>query len=177
MNFRQRALAYIEEQVADPELRAAVTPDYDPGCKRRLISNDWYAALVRDNVDLITDGIAEVRAESIVTRDGREIPVDTIIYGTGFAATDFLSPMKVFGRHGIELSASWKNGAATHLGIASADFPNLFLVMGPNTALGHNSIVFMIESQVRYIVSADRSPGVVRPSSDGDSSSRAGGDL
>lgn len=152
--FRRRALAYIEEQVPSPELRAAVTPDYDPGCKRRLISNDWYPALNRDNVDLITDGIAEIRAGSIVTRAGREVPADAIIYGTGFAATDFLSPMKVFGRRGTELSAAWKDGAATHLGVAAADFPNLFMVMGPNTALGHNSIVFMIESQVRYIVAA-----------------------
>ena len=152
--FRRRALAYIEEQVPDPELRAAVTPDYDPGCKRRLISNDWYPALNRENVDLITDGIAEVRAASIVTRGGREVPADTIVYGTGFAATDFLAPMKVFGRAGTELSTAWKDGAATHLGVAASDFPNLFMVMGPNTALGHNSIVFMIESQVRYIVSA-----------------------
>lgn len=152
--FRRRALDYIADQVPDADLRAAVTPDYDPGCKRRLISNDWYAALNRSNVDLVTDGIAEVRARSIVTQDGRDVPVDTIVYGTGFAATDFLSPMKVFGRGGVELSTSWKDGAETHLGIASADFPNLFLVMGPNTALGHNSIVFMIECQVRYIVSA-----------------------
>ena len=150
--FRRRAEAYITESVTDPELRAAVTPDYDPGCKRRLISNEWYPALCRDDVDLVTAGIKEVRAKSIVTADEVEHPVDTIIYGTGFAATDFLSPMKVFGKGGVELSTAWKDGAATHLGVAASDFPNMFLVMGPNTALGHNSIVFMIESQVRYIV-------------------------
>ncbi|MYU22603.1 NAD(P)/FAD-dependent oxidoreductase [Streptomyces sp. SID8352] len=152
--YRRGAERYIEESIPDPVLRRAVTPDYDPGCKRRLISDDWYPALLRDDVDLVTAGIREIRARSIVTSDGVERPADTIVFGTGFAATDFLAPMKVVGVGGVELSSAWRAGAATHLGVAASDFPNLFLVMGPNTALGHNSIVFMIEAQVRYIVAA-----------------------
>jgi cation diffusion facilitator CzcD-associated flavoprotein CzcO len=150
------ARRFIRKSVADPELRARVTPDYAIGCKRILISNDWYPALQRENVELVTDGIAEVRAHSIATRDGRERQVDTIILATGFAATDFLAPMKVFGRTGAELSDSWKSGAATHLGISAAGFPNFFLLVGPNTGLGHNSIIFMIEAQVRYVLQAIR---------------------
>ncbi len=148
------ARRFIRAQVADPELRARVTPDYAIGCKRILISNDWYPALQRNNVELVTDGIAEVRAHSIATRDGREIEVDTIILATGFAATEFLAPMKVFGSTGAELSDSWRSGAATHLGIAVSGFPNFFLLVGPNTGLGHNSIIFMIEAQVRYVLQA-----------------------
>jgi cation diffusion facilitator CzcD-associated flavoprotein CzcO len=148
------ARAYLRAQIADPELRARVTPEYAIGCKRILLSNDWYRTLQRENVALVTDAIAEVRPNAIATRDGREHPVDTIILATGFAATDFLAPMKVFGRSGAELSDAWKNGAATHLGISVAGFPNFFLLVGPNTGLGHNSIIFMIEAQVRYVLQA-----------------------
>ena len=148
------ARRFIRAQVSDGALRARVTPDYAIGCKRILISNDWYPALQRENVELVTDGIACVRAHSIATRDGREREVDTIILATGFAATDFLAPMKVFGRTFAELSDSWKSGAATHLGISVAGFPNFFLLVGPNTGLGHNSILFMIEAQVRYVLQA-----------------------
>lgn len=97
-----------------------------------------------------------MRPTAVVSNDGTERPADTIIFGTGFSATDFLRPMKVFGRGGVELSDVWSDGAATHLGIVTAGFPNLFLMGGPNTALGHNSIVFMVEAQTRYIVSAVR---------------------
>jgi len=148
------ARAHLARQVADPALRARLTPDTELGCKRVLISNDWYPALQRPNVELVTDAIAEVRPRSLVTRDGREIEVDTLILATGFDATSFLSPMKVYGRSGVELSDAWKDGAATHLGITVAGYPNLFLLVGPNTGLGHNSIVFMIEAQVRYVVQA-----------------------
>jgi cation diffusion facilitator CzcD-associated flavoprotein CzcO len=150
------ARAYLRAQIADPALRARVTPDYAIGCKRILLSNDWYRTLQRGNVTLVSDGIAEIRPHAIATRDGREHPVDTIILATGFAATDFLAPMKVFGRTGVELSDAWKNGAATHLGISVAGFPNFFLLVGPNTGLGHNSIIFMIEAQVRWVLQAIR---------------------
>ncbi|PRY08830.1 flavin-containing monooxygenase [Kineococcus rhizosphaerae] len=152
--YRRKAEAFIKASIPDDLLRAAVTPDYDPGCKRRLVSNDWYPALCRDDVDLVTERIVEVRPSAVVTADGVEHPTDVIVFGTGFAATDFLAPMEVRGLSGVELSEQWREGAATHLGIVAADFPNLWMVMGPNTALGHNSIVFMIEQQVHYIVQA-----------------------
>ena len=148
--------AAIEEAIDDPELRGMVTPSFAPGCKRLLISNDWYPALVRENVELVTESIAEVVPEGIVTADGVTHEADTIIFGTGFAATDFVSPVKVFGRGGIELSDVWHDHAATHLGLSVAGFPNLFLILGPNTTLGHNSVVFMIEAQIRYLRSALR---------------------
>lgn len=152
--YRTQALAYLEEQVPDPQLRAQVTPDYDPGCKRRLVSDDWYSALQRDNVHLVTAGVEEIRPRSIVDSDGVEHDVDTIIFATGFQATSFLAPMKVFGVGGVELSDAWRDGAATKLGLATAGFPNFFFLNGPNTGLGHNSVVFMIEAQARYIASA-----------------------
>ncbi|MFE3059442.1 flavin-containing monooxygenase [Nocardia sp. NPDC059239] len=155
-NYRHAALAELERQVPDPALRAKVTPAYDPGCKRRLVSDAWYPALQRENVHLVTDAVSEVRPGSIVTATGEEHEVDTIIFATGFQPTNFLAPMKVFGWGGTELSDTWRNGAATKLGIATSGFPNLFFLNGPNTGLGHNSVVFMIEAQARYITSAIR---------------------
>ncbi|WP_406293129.1 NAD(P)/FAD-dependent oxidoreductase [Embleya sp. NBC_00888] len=152
--FRASALEFLHAQVPDPRLRAQVTPDYDPGCKRRLVSDEWYPTLRRDNVHLVTDTIAEVRPRSVVTSDGTEHEVDTIVFATGFTPTDFLAPMKVFGRDGVELLDAWREGAATKLGIATSGFPNLYFLNGPNTGLGHNSVVFMIEAQARYIASA-----------------------
>ncbi|MCX4850625.1 NAD(P)/FAD-dependent oxidoreductase [Streptomyces sp. NBC_00893] len=152
--YRTSALDHLNEQVPDPELRAKVTPDYDPGCKRRLVSDEWYPALQRDNVQLVTDAIAEIRPRSVLTSDGTEHEVDTIVFATGFTATSFLAPMKVFGRGGVELLDAWKNGAATKLGIATSGFPNFYFLNGPNTGLGHNSLVFMLEAQARYIASA-----------------------
>ncbi len=145
---------FIAACISDPDLRAAVTPDYVPGCKRLLISNDWYPALNRENVHLVTSGIKEVRPHSVITSDDTEHAVDTIIFGTGFAATKFLAPMKVFGIEDAELSQSWQEGAATHLGIAVSGFPNFFMLVGPNTGLGHNSIILMIEAQMNYIMGA-----------------------
>lgn len=152
--YRSQALANLQQQVPDSDLRQKVTPDYDPGCKRRLISDDWYPALQRENVHLNTSGVSEIRPHSIIDSEGAEHEVDTLIFATGFQATSFLAPMKVFGREGVELSDSWREGAATKLGLASAAFPNLWFLNGPNTGLGHNSIIFMIEAQARYIASA-----------------------
>jgi len=146
---------FIEAQIPDDAaLRELVTPTFEPGCKRLLISNDWYPALTRDNVNLVTSPIAHVTASSIVTADGVEHEVDTIIYGTGFAATDFLAPMKIFGRDDVELNDEWRDGAPTHLGITASGFPNFFMLLGPNTGLGHNSVVLMIESQINYVLAA-----------------------
>jgi cation diffusion facilitator CzcD-associated flavoprotein CzcO len=154
--YKQRALQFIRESVPDPALREAVTPQYDPGCKRRLVSDEWYPTLMCDNVDLVTSAAVEIRSGSVVAADGTETPADVLVLGTGYSATDFLAPMKVFGLDGAELNALWKDSSPTHLGITAARFPNLFMLTGPNTALGHNSIIFMIESQMHYVMSALR---------------------
>jgi cation diffusion facilitator CzcD-associated flavoprotein CzcO len=154
--FRTFASWLLDRQVADPALRARLTPDYAPGCKRLLISNDWYPALQRPNVEVLTEGVAKLEGRRVVAVSGASREVDVVIFATGFAATEFIAPMKIYGRGGAELSAAWRSGAATHLGISVAGFPNAFLVVGPNTGLGHNSLVFMIEAQVDYIVAALR---------------------
>jgi cation diffusion facilitator CzcD-associated flavoprotein CzcO len=152
LSAEKRAREYLEEQVSDPELRAALTPDYRIGCKRILLSNDYYQALQRDNTEVVTDGIREIREHSIVTNDGREHVVDAIVYATGFQAAEAVSPFEIRGRGGRELNDEWRDGAEAYLGITVTGFPNLFLLMGPNTGLGHNSMVFMIESQIQYVM-------------------------
>jgi cation diffusion facilitator CzcD-associated flavoprotein CzcO len=145
----------IAKGIKDPALRRKVTPDYTMGCKRVLISNDYYPALARGNVDLNTDGVKEVRANSIVDARGVEHEVDAIIYGTGFHVTDALEYLDITGTEGRSLAKEWATeGMRTHKGITVAGFPNLFFLLGPNTALGHNSVVFMIESQAKYVVDA-----------------------
>jgi cation diffusion facilitator CzcD-associated flavoprotein CzcO len=150
--FQKVAEAHIRRQVADPVLRQKVTPDYTIGCKRILISNDWYPAITRPNVDLITDGIQEIRANSIVTADGREREIDTLIFATGFYATENPIADRITGREGLSLAEAWKDGEEAYLGVQVKQFPNLFLIVGPNSGLGHSSMVFMIEAQVRYIL-------------------------
>ncbi|EQM66483.1 NAD(P)/FAD-dependent oxidoreductase [Pseudomonas tohonis] len=148
------AKGYIKRKIKDPVLRAKVTPDYTMGCKRVLISNDYYPALTQANVDVITDGIKEIRANSIVTQDGQERPVDAIIFGTGFTPSDPLPRGVVFGRGGVDLLDTWPEGPEAYKGTLTAGFPNLFFLMGPNTGLGHNSMVYMIESQIHYVLGA-----------------------
>jgi len=150
--LRAWARMLVSRQVRDEGLRRKIIPDYAPGCKRLLISNDWYPALQRANVELLTEAVTKLEGDRVVGTAGSERKIDIVIFATGFAATDFLAPMKIYGRGDEELSASWKQGAATHLGINVAGFPNLFLLVGPNTGLGHNSIVFMIEAQVNYML-------------------------
>lgn len=150
--IREGALQYLHAMVPDPELRAALTPDYPVGCKRLLISDDYYQAMVRPDVELVTTPIDRIAPHGLVTTDGATRDVDAIIFATGFDTTSFLAPLEVEGRGGAKLREVWKEGAEAHLGITVAGFPNLFLLYGPNTNLGHNSILFMIESQVRYIV-------------------------
>jgi cation diffusion facilitator CzcD-associated flavoprotein CzcO len=129
----------------------ALVPDYTPGCRRILIANDWYPTLLRPNVEVVTDGVAEITDHSVRTDDGREFDVDTIIFGTGFRSTEFLAPLRITGRGGAALDDVWQDGARAYLGVAVPEFPNLFMLYGPNTNLGHNSILFMIEQQVGYI--------------------------
>lgn len=141
---------YINKSIKNPELRKKVTPDYMPGCKRILMSNNYYQALDSANVDVLTDGVSEVKANSIITQSGTEIPVDAIIYGTGFAVHNYVGALDVKGRNGRDLSTLWKDGAEAYYGTTISGFPNMFMLMGPNTGLGHNSMVYMIESQVNY---------------------------
>ncbi|MEV4803350.1 NAD(P)/FAD-dependent oxidoreductase [Nonomuraea sp. NPDC049421] len=149
--LRQRALRHLRDQVPDPELRAGLTPDYPPGCKRVVVDSSFYPALTRPNVSLVTDRIARVTPKGVDTAEGA-YEVDTIVYATGFRSTEFLVPMEVVGREGRSLSERWKDGAEAYLGISVPGFPNLFMLYGPNTNLGHNSIIFMIECQVAHIM-------------------------
>ncbi|MDH4560955.1 NAD(P)/FAD-dependent oxidoreductase [Pseudomonas sp. BN411] len=154
MQFRFRQ--HLARGIADPALRQRLVPDYPLGCKRILISNDFYPALARPNVEVVDDGIGEVTENAVVTRDGQRHEVDAIILGTGFAATDFLAPMSIRGRGGRDLNQAWQAGAEAYLGVSVSGFPNLFILYGPNTNLGHNSIIYMLESQFRYVLDGIR---------------------
>jgi cation diffusion facilitator CzcD-associated flavoprotein CzcO len=145
------ALRHLRGQVADPELRKRLTPRYEIGCKRILPTNEWYPAVTKPNVEVIDQGLAEVRPNSVVAADGTEREVDTIIFGTGFHVTDLPIAGMVRGRDGRTLEEAWGGSPEAYKGATVAGFPNLFLLVGPNTGLGHNSIVFMIESQVEYV--------------------------
>jgi cation diffusion facilitator CzcD-associated flavoprotein CzcO len=149
---KQMAMDHIAAQVSDPELRAKVTPNYQFGCKRVLISNDFYPALQRPNVEFVTDGIREIREHSIVTQDGTEHAVDVLIYATGFRATEPLHNTRIVGRDGLEIHQAWKDRLSAYLGITVSGFPNFFILLGPNTGLGHNSVVLMTEAQVGYVM-------------------------
>jgi cyclohexanone monooxygenase len=148
------AKAHLTKQVRDPKLRAALTPDYTIGCKRILISNDYYPAVAAPNAELVTAGIAEVRPHSIVDRAGVERPTDTIVLATGFHVTDLPIAEKICGRGGQTLAQEWAEGMVSNRSAAVAGFPNLFLLVGPNVGVGHTSMVYMIESQVSYVDSA-----------------------
>lgn len=150
------ARAHLHAQVPDPDLRAKLTPDYTLGCKRVLLSNDYYPALTQPNVDVETAGIARITPTSIITTDGTEVPADTIILGTGFHVTDIPAAHSIWGRDGVKLADQWSESAAAYLGTTVDNFPNLFFLVGPNTGLGHSSIVYMIESQVTYVLDALR---------------------
>ncbi len=145
---------HMKKTIKDPELRKKFTPDYDIGCKRILISNNYYQAFTQENVSLETESIDTITRTGIRLKDGREIEADTLIYGTGFKATEFLTPMEVTGLQGKTLNQEWHKGAEAYLGITVKDFPNFFMLYGPNTNLGHSSIVYMLESQIHYILKA-----------------------
>jgi cation diffusion facilitator CzcD-associated flavoprotein CzcO len=150
------ARRHMREQVADPQLLERVTPGYTIGCKRILPSNRWYPALGKANVELVTSAIREVRPRSIVAADGTEREVDTIIFGTGFQVADMPVGEWVRGRDGKRLADTWEGSPRAHLGCTVAGFPNLFLLLGPNTGLGHSSMVYMIESQINHVMDALR---------------------
>lgn len=149
--FLRVARWHLERQVKDPELRAKLTPDYPIGCKRVLFSSNYYPALQRDNVHLETSGIDHINANGVRTTDGVQHDLDVLIWGTGFQATDLLTPIRFTGRDGKDLHEQWAQGAEAYLGMTVPDFPNLFIMYGPNTNLGGNSIIYMIESQMNYL--------------------------
>lgn len=150
--WEEAAKANLYEHVRDPELRRALVPDYPVGGKRILIHDDYYPALARDNVELVTSPIDHAEPEGLVTEDGRRHDFDVIIMATGFDTNSFLAPLAIEGLDGRTLEKEWKEGAEAYLGIAVTGFPNLYLMYGPNTNLGHNSIIFMIECQANYIL-------------------------
>ena len=145
----------MRRYVADPKLRAKLTPSYRAGCKRILVSDNFYQAVADPKTDVITDGIARVTRDGIVTVDGTERKVDAIVCATGFHVTDWYTYLDIKGSRGEDVGDRWtREGVMAHRGITVADVPNLFLLLGPNTGLGHNSAVFMIESQIRYVADA-----------------------
>ncbi|MFC9618840.1 flavin-containing monooxygenase [Streptomyces sp. NPDC056930] len=162
---RREALAHLRRQVADPELRAKLTPDYELGCKRVLLSDDYYPALGQPNVDVVTDPITRIARDAVFTAptDAGKAgdayaghPVDVLIYGTGFRVTDAAYPQHVIGADGRSLHEVWQGSPQAHLGTTVAGFPNLFLMAGPNTGVGHTSLIYMIESQIDYLLSCLR---------------------
>ena len=146
------ALWRMESQAEDPALRRALTPDYPIGCKRIVVSDDWYPALTRPNVELVTDPIDGFTAGGIRTSDGVERELDAVVFATGFDTQALVAPMRLEGRDGRTLDEAWADGPYAHLGLSVPDFPNLFLLYGPNTNLGHNSIIFMIEAQIAHVL-------------------------
>jgi cation diffusion facilitator CzcD-associated flavoprotein CzcO len=150
------AREHLASQVANPELRAKLTPHYQMGCKRILLSDDFYPAVSSANVEVVTERVREVSEQSVIAEDGSERPVDTIILATGFRVTDMPAAAHVRGRKGRTLAEVWDNGPRAYLGTTVSGFPNLFLLIGPNTGLGHTSMIYMIESQLAYILDALR---------------------
>jgi cation diffusion facilitator CzcD-associated flavoprotein CzcO len=150
------SLSYLARRVQDEELRAKLTPDYRFGCKRVLVSSDYYKAVNQENVEIVTDPIARVGPSGIETSSGRRIEFDTLVMATGFRASDYLYGIEVVGRDGRKLHDEWADGAFAYLGMTVAGFPNLFLLYGPNTNQGGNSIIFILEAQGAYVVRALR---------------------
>ena len=154
--LERRAQMHLRSQVKDPELREKLTPDYRIGCKRILPSDKWYPAIQEENVEVVTAGIAGVTARGIRTADGAEHEVDVIVYATGFHVTEIPFGKRVVGREGKALSEIWDGSPQAYKGTTVPGFPNLFFVLGPNTGLGNNSIIYMIESQIAYVMDALR---------------------
>jgi cation diffusion facilitator CzcD-associated flavoprotein CzcO len=169
--IRTACTNYLNDTVEDPELRRKLTPTYPIGAKRILVVAGYYQAMVQDNVGLVTDAVSRIDARGIYTQDGSHHPCDIIIYGTGFITNPFLHGIDVRGRNGKALTEHWSRGASAYLGVTTHDFPNLFFLYGPNTNLGHNSIILMSEAQANFIVQAistakDRSAATIEVKTD-----------
>jgi cation diffusion facilitator CzcD-associated flavoprotein CzcO len=147
---------HLRRSVADPTLREKLRPHFQFGCKRVLISDDYWQTFQRQNVELVTDAITEVRTDCIVTADGREHPVDAIVLATGFAVGLATAPFPIVGLGGATLDDAWRNGAVAYKGVSVSGFPNWFILMGPNTGPGHTSVLVYTESQIGYALQAIR---------------------
>lgn len=152
--FTSAALGLLEKAVGDEELRRKLTPTHPLGCKRLVFSSDYLTALTRPNVEVLTSPARYLRARSLVTEDGTEREVDVVVCATGYAAADYLGELDVCGEGGTTLREAWRDGAHAYLGMAVPGFPNFFMLYGPNTNVGSNSVIFMLEAQARYIVRA-----------------------
>lgn len=146
--------ARLAHEVPEADIRAKLSTTDRFGCKRLLVSDNWFPTVRRSNVHLCTDGVARIGRQGVLTSAGQTIPTDALVFGTGFRSTDFLHGIAVHGRDGVSLQQRWADGAGAYLGMTVPGFPNFFLIYGPNTNVGHNSILFMIESQLNYLVSA-----------------------
>ena len=174
---QKQAKAFIKKSIQDPELRAKLTPDFTIGCKRIILSSTLYPALSRDNVSLLDkdQGIEEIKEHSIVTQDGQELEVDLIVYSTGYDATDGVISYPVVGKDNNTLADFWSDFPRAYLGTSIPNFPNLFIVTGPNTGIGHTSAIFIIEAQMKYIMQSiktamqkDRRVIEVKPCAEGE---------
>ncbi|MGL4304917.1 MAG: flavin-containing monooxygenase [Mycobacteriaceae bacterium] len=149
------ASSHLRKQVPDPELRAKLTPNWGIGCKRMLISNNYFPAISQKHVNLVTDGIKEVRSNGIVSNDGTVREIDALVIATGFHVTDSPTFEHIFGKDGRSLTETWGDaGMQAYKGTTIANFPNMFFLVGPNVGLGHTSMIHMIESQINYVLSA-----------------------
>ncbi|MCC2278409.1 NAD(P)/FAD-dependent oxidoreductase [Streptomyces sp. ET3-23] len=155
------AKSHMAKAIKDPEMRALLTPDYRIGCKRILLSNDYYPALAQPNVDLVASGLAEVRGSTLVAADGTEAEADAIVFGTGFRVTDMPIAERVTGAAGTTLAEEWKDGMAALRGTSAAGFPNFLTIIGPNTGLGNSSMILIIEAQLNYLADFLRQLGTL----------------
>lgn len=167
--IERTALGHLKNQVSDPALRAKLTPDYTIGCKRILISNDYYPALTRENVSLVTEGISYIDEQGVVLTSGEHIELDALVVATGFEATDLPIADVIHGQGGVKLSDSWEAGGQAFACTTVSGFPNLFMMLGPNTGLGAGSMIYMVETQAAYIQEAlahiDENQVVINPDS------------
>ncbi|GHF10188.1 flavin-containing monooxygenase [Streptomyces morookaense] len=155
------AKSHMAKAIKDPEMRALLTPDYRIGCKRILLSNDYYPALAQPNVDLVASGLAEVRGSTLVAADGTEAEADAIVFGTGFRVTAMPIAERVTGAAGTTLAEEWKDGMAALRGTSAAGFPNFLTIIGPNTGLGNSSMILIIEAQLNYLADFLRQLGTL----------------
>lgn len=145
---------HINKYIKDPELRRKLTPTFKLGCKRVLLSNNYYQALAQPNLEVVTDGIQKFTKDSVVTNDGKSRKIDAVILGTGFHVSDSFQYYNVQGKKGVQLKDVLHDAPEAYYGTSVHQFPNLFIMLGPNTGLGHNSMIYMIESQTNYILDA-----------------------
>jgi cyclohexanone monooxygenase len=152
--FKDIALRMLEATVPDEQLRRKLTPEHPLGCKRLVFASDYLQTLSQPHVDVVSSPARSLRARSLVTADGTELDVDVVLCATGYAAADYLGQIDVVGENDATLSETWRDGAHAYLGMAVPGFPNFFMLYGPNTNVGSNSVIFILEAQARYIVRA-----------------------